>query len=38
VRQAVNHYGGVVQPDGIIRRFDPQGQLAPGQGTLDLGT
>jgi hypothetical protein len=37
VREAVNQYGGVVQPDLIVRRFAPDGSLAPGQRTLDLG-
>lgn len=37
VREAVNRYGGVVQPEQVVRRFDPYGRLGPGQGTLELG-
>jgi hypothetical protein len=36
VREAVNSYGGIVQPDLVVRRFDSQGHLGPGQATLDL--
>ncbi|MBI3909728.1 MAG: DUF559 domain-containing protein [Armatimonadetes bacterium] len=36
VREAVNKYGGVVQPDLIIRRFGPEGRLGPGQTTLEF--
>jgi len=37
VREAVNRFGGVKQPDLVVRRFTPEGQLVPGQATLDVG-
>lgn len=36
IREAVNHYGGVVQADMVVRRFTPDGHLASGQATLDF--
>lgn len=36
VREAVNRFGGVKQPDLVVRRFAADGELAPGQATLDF--
>ena len=36
VREAVNRFGGVEQSDQVIRRFGPEGRLAPGRATLDF--
>jgi hypothetical protein len=35
IRDAVNKYGGIKEPSGVIRRFR-NGILAPGQGVLEL--
>ena len=36
IREAVNRYGGVKDAHDVVRRFGPDGRLAPGQTTLDL--
>jgi hypothetical protein len=37
IREAANRYGGVREPGNVIRRFAPDGRLAPGQGSLAFG-
>lgn len=34
IREAVNKYGGVIQPDQVVRRFSKDGRLEPGQAQL----
>jgi hypothetical protein len=36
IREAINHYGGIEEDPGVIRRFQRDGSLGPGQGSLDL--
>src|SRR5437879_3289341 len=36
VREAVNRFGGVKQPDLVIRRFSAEGHLGPGQATMEF--
>lgn len=36
IREAVNRYGGVLDPNQVVRSFSSDGRLAPGQSTLDL--
>ena len=36
IREAVNRYGGVRDPDQVVRRFSSDGRLSPGQTRLDL--
>jgi hypothetical protein len=36
VREAINRYGGVEDEPGVVRRFQRDGRLGPGQRTLDL--
>lgn len=37
IHEAVEKYGGVVEPEGVIRRFGPDGTLGPGQAALPFG-
>ncbi len=37
IREAVNRYGGALEPSGVVRRFRADGALGPGQGRLDFG-
>lgn len=36
VREAINRYGGIKDDPGVVRRFQRDGKLGPGQGSLDL--
>ncbi len=36
IRETVNKYGGILQPDQIHRRFDNEGRLTPGQTELSF--
>jgi hypothetical protein len=36
IREAINRYGGIEDDPGIVRRFQRDGKLGPGQGSLDL--
>jgi REase_MTES_1575 len=36
IREAINRYGGVVDDEGVVRRFGRDGSLGPGQKRLDL--
>jgi hypothetical protein len=36
IRQAIDRYGGAEDEEGVIRSFQRDGRLAPGQRTLDL--
>ena len=36
VREATNRYGGIEDEPGVVRRFEKNGRLGPGQGSLDL--
>jgi hypothetical protein len=36
VREAINRYGGIEDETGVMRRFQKNGRLGPGQGSPDL--
>jgi uncharacterized protein DUF559 len=36
IREAINRYGGIEDDPGVLRRFERDGKLGPGQGRLDL--
>jgi uncharacterized protein DUF559 len=36
VREAINRYGGIEDDPGVVRRFQRDGKLGPGQGSLEL--
>ena len=36
VREAINRYGGIEDDPGVLRRFQQDGKLGPGQGSLDF--
>jgi very-short-patch-repair endonuclease len=36
IREAINRYGGIEQEPGVVRRFQRDGRLGPGQRSLDL--
>jgi restriction endonuclease-like protein len=36
IREAINHYGGIEEEPGIVRRYQKDGRLGPGQGSLEL--
>ena len=36
IREAINRYGGIEDDPGVVRRFERDGKLGPGQGSLDF--
>jgi hypothetical protein len=36
IREAINRYGGIADEPGVVRRYQRDGKLGPGQGSLDL--
>jgi hypothetical protein len=36
IREAINRYGGIEDEPGVVRRFQRDGKLGPGQSSLDL--
>jgi hypothetical protein len=36
IREAINRYGGIEDDPGMVRRYQRDGKLGPGQGSLEL--